>query len=190
MDRSIILKLLGALLASVVSARAELQLTPTLQELAGDGGKFKQLAFSDGDKTVTYQAPIGWDYSGSATQLTLRPPKKPQAEATISKISLSESGKFDEESLKKVVAEAVALAPKGSENVTVISQEKNPLLIDRKETFLVVLGYNLFGQAYNRSVLFLNRGNEQIRFQLVCRQADFKELQKAFLGSQFTWQNL
>lgn len=190
MDRSIILWLLNALLATAISARAELQLTPTLQELEGDGSKFKQLAFSDGEKTVTYQAPIGWDYSGSATQLTLRPPKKTQAEATITRSPLVQPGAFDDEGLKKLVNEVSALVPKGSENVTVISQEKNPLLIDRKETFLVVLGYNLFGQAYNRSVLFLNRGNEQIRFQLVCRQADFKELQKAFLGSQFTWQNL
>jgi hypothetical protein len=44
--------------------------------------------------------------------------------------------------------------------------------------------------SYSRSTLFLNRGNEQIRFQLVFHQADFKELQKAFLGSQYSWQNL
>ncbi len=180
--------LIGALL--IVSVRADLQLTPTISEYQLDGVTFKQLAFSDGEKKITYQSPRGWEYSGSPTQLILHPPNKAQAEATITRIPLPEPGKFDEESLKKIVDETVALAPKGSENVTVISQEKNPLLINRKETFLVILGYNLFGQAYNRSVLFLNRGNEQIRCQLVCRQADFKELQKAFLGSQYTWQNL
>jgi hypothetical protein len=190
MDRSIIPWLLGALFATAVSARAELQLIPSLQEFQGDGGKFKQLAFSDGDKTVTYQAPIGWDYSGDATQLILHPPKKTQAEATITRFPLSQPGAFDDETLKKLVDQAVALVPKESQNVVIISQEKNPLLIDRKETFLVVLSYNSFGQAYNRSILFLNRGNEQIRFQLVCRQADFKGLQRAFLGSQYTWQNL
>ena len=189
MGAAVTLVLIGALF--VASVRADLQLTPKISEYELDGAKFKHLVFSnDGGKDITYSPPRGWDYSGSATQLTLRPPNKPQAEATISRVPLPEPGKFDDESLKKIVAEAVALAPKGSENVTVISQEKNPLLINRKETFLVVLGYNLFGQAYNRSVLFLNRGNEQIRFQLVCRQADFKDLQKAFLGSQYTWQNL
>ena len=61
---------------------------------------------------------------------------------------------------------------------------------ERKETFLVTLSYNLHGGSYSRSILFLNRGSEQIQFQLVCRQADFKELQKAFLDSQYSWQNL
>jgi len=188
MVRSLIPALAGLLL--IVSARADLQLTPSISEYELDGVKLKRLAFSDGEKKITYQSPRGWDYSGSATQLILHPPGKPQAEATITRIPLSEPGKFDDESLKKLIDEAASLAPKGSENVTVISQEKNPLLINRKETFLVILGYNLFGQAYNRSILFLNRGQEQIRFQLVCRQADFKELQKAFLGSQYTWENL
>jgi hypothetical protein len=174
----------------VASARADLHLTPKVAEYEQDGAKFKHLVFTAGDKEVTYSPPRGWEYFGSANQLTLRPPNKAQAEATISRISHSEPEKSDEESVKENVAEAVALVPKSSENVTVISQEKNPLLINRKETFLVILGYNLFGQAYNRSVLFLNRGNEQIRFQLVCHQADFKELQKAFLGSQYTWKNL
>ncbi|MDQ2824372.1 MAG: hypothetical protein M3R29_02885 [Verrucomicrobiota bacterium] len=180
--------LVGALL--LASARAELQLTPRIDEYELDGAKLKQLAFSDGDKKVNYQSPRGWDYSGSTTRLLLHPPNKTQAEATITRTPFSEPQKFDDESLKKLVAETITLVPNGSENVTVISQEKSPLKINHKETFLVVLGYNLFGQAFNRSVLFLNRGNEQIRFQLSCREADFKELHKAFLGSQYTWQNL
>jgi hypothetical protein len=103
---------------------------------------------------------------------------------------LSEPGKLDDESLKKLVAETVALVPKGSTNVTVVSQDKNPVRINGKETFLVVLSYNFYGESFGRSVLFLNRGKEQIRFQLTCRQPDFNELHRAFLASQFSWQNL
>ncbi len=91
-------------------------LTPKIAEYELDGVKFKQFAFSDGAKTVTYQAPRGWEYSGNATQLTLRPPKKAQAEATITRIPLSQPGSFDDESLKKLVSEAVAVVPKGSED--------------------------------------------------------------------------
>ena len=174
----------------VASARAELQLTPRVDEFELDGAKLKQLAFPDGDRKVTYQSPRGWDYSGSATQLTLRPPKKAQASATITRIPLSETGAFDDQSLKKLVAEATALAPKGSTNVTVVSQEKNPLRINRKETFLVILSYDFYGENYSRSILFLNRDKEQIRFQLTSRQSDFNELQKAFLSSQYSWHNL
>ena len=185
--RSVVIALVISLVAI---ARAQLQLSPQLSEYQLDGAKLQQLAFADGEKKVTYQPPRGWAYSGGPSQLTLRPPGKTQAEATITKLPLSGEDRFDDESLKKLVMEASATLPQGSQNVIVLSQEKNPVKIGRKETFLVILSYNLFGQAYKRSVLFLNRGKEQIRFQLVCHDSDFQELQRDFLASQFSWQNL
>lgn len=188
MVRSLTLILSGAFF--VASARAELLLMPKVSEYNADGATLKHLEFSDGGKTVTYQSPHGWDCSGSSTRLTLRPPNKPQAEVTITRVPLSEPGSFDEESMKKLVRDAVASVPKGSENVNVISQEKNPLLILRKETFLITLSFTFYGQKYGRSILFLNRGNEQIRSQVNCRESDFQELHWEFLRSQYTWQNL
>jgi len=188
MARPLILAVVGSLL--VASARADFDLTPKLSEYELDGVKFKQLAFSDGSQTVTYAPPRGWDYSGSGAQLILRPPSKSQADAKITKVILSGPASFDEETIKKLVQEVMASVPNGSTEMQLVSQEKNPLIIERKETFLVVLSYNLYGSAYSRSILFLNRGNEQIRFQLTSRQSDFKELQKAFLASQYSWQNL
>jgi hypothetical protein len=188
MVRSITLALSGAFL--ITSAHAELLLMPKAAEYKADGATLKHLEFSDDGKTVTYQSPRGWDYSGNSTQLTLRPPNKAQAEATITRVPLSPPGAFDEESLKKLVSEAVTQVPKGSDNISVVSQEKNPLTIQRKETFLITLSYTFYGQKYGRSILFLNRGNEQIRSQLTCHQADFEGLHAAFLRSQYTWQNL
>jgi len=52
MARPLILALVGFLL--VASARAGFDLTPKLSEYELDGVKFKQLAFSDGSKIVTY----------------------------------------------------------------------------------------------------------------------------------------
>jgi hypothetical protein len=189
MVRPVIVALTTGLLLSGI-ARSELILTPTVDEFELDGAKLKQLAFADGAQKVTYQSPYGWDYSGSATQLTLHPPNKPQAEATIARVSRSDQPQFDDETLKKLVAEAITLVPKGSSNVTVESQEKAPLRIGTRETFLLVLSYSLLGNNYDRAILFINRGGEQIRCQLTCRSIDFKELQKAFLSSQYTWRNL
>ncbi len=188
MVRSLIHAVIAALL--IASARAELQLTPSVVQYELDGVKLKQLAFPDGPKQVTYQAPRGWDYSGSASQLTLLPPNKSQAEAIIYKVSLQQPGSFGDATLKKLVDETIASMPKDSTNIQIVSQEKNPLRIQRKETFLVTFTYDFHGASYSRSILFLNRGNEQIRFQLVCLQADFEELQKAFMDSQYSWRNL
>ena len=188
MVRSWKLILIGALF--VTSAHAELQLRPKVVEYKGDGATFKHLEFSDGRNTVTYQPPRGWACSGNTTRLTLRPPNKTQTEATITRVPLSEPGCFDEESLTTLVSDAVAQVIKGSENISVVSQEKNLLMIQGKETFLITLSYTFYGQKYGRSILFMNRGNEQIRFQLTCHEADFNELHAAFFRSQCTWQNL
>lgn len=188
MVRSVTLVLNCAFFVAIT--HAELQLTPKVSEYKGDGATFKHFEFSDNGKTVTYQSPHGWEYSGSPAQLTLRPPGKSLAEATITRIPLSQPGSFDEESLKKLVSDAVAQIPKGSENVSVVSQEKNRLMIQGKETFLITLNYTFYGQKYGRSILLLNRGNERIRSQLTCREGDFKELHRAFLASQYTWRNL
>ena len=186
---SLRLLLLGALFAA--SARADLQLTPKVSESWVDGAKIKFLAFSDGSgKDITYGPPTGWEYSGSTTRFTLRPPGKPQAEGTIARINLSQPAVFDDETMKKLTAEVLASVPGGSTNVTLVSQEKNPLLIARKETFLVIVSYTFYGENYQRSMMFLNRGNEQVRFQFVSRAVDFKPLQAAFQRSHFTWRNL
>jgi hypothetical protein len=189
MVRSLTLALGGAFF--LVSAQAELQLTPKIFPYEADGVKIQLLAFSDGGgKEITYSPPRGWEYSGSATKFTLRPPGKPQAEGTIVRISLNHPVVFDDETTKKLAAEALTSAPGGSTKVTLVSQEKNPFLIAQKETLLVVISYNFYGQDYQRSTMFLNRGNEQLRFQFVSRAADFKNLQMAFQASQLTWRNL
>lgn len=189
MVRSLILAL--AIFLPAGFAGAELQLTPSIDEYVLDGAKLKQLAFDDGGKKITYQSPRNWSYSGTSTQLTLHPAGKPQAEATISTVSRPDQTQFDEDTVKKLVAEATALVPKGSTNVAVESQEKAPLRIGRRETFLLVLSYSLANQTYNRSILFVERDKgEQIRCQLTCRAGDFKELQKTFMSSQYTWRNL
>jgi hypothetical protein len=188
MDRSVGLALLWAPVA--LSARAELQLTPTLQENQGDGVTYRQLAFSDGTQTITYRAPTSWRYFGTANQLVLRPPNNPQAEATITKVPLSQPVQFDDDTVKRLVAEITAAVPKESKGATVVSQQRNPVVIDGKDTFLVILEYTVVNQTYSRSILFLNRGTEQLRFQLTCPKADFKDLQATFFRSQFSWENL
>ncbi len=188
MVRSLVLLLAGAFVAS---AQAQLQLTPELTTYEADGVKTRLLAFSDGGaKTITYSPPGGWTYSGSSAKFTIRPPGDSQAEGTIVKASLHQPAVFDDRTMKMLAAEALASVPAGSTNVNLLSQEKNPFLIAQNETFLVIVSYAFYGQNYQRSTMFLNRGNEQIRFQFVSRAADFKNLHMAFQASQLTWRNL
>lgn len=169
---------------------ATLELTPAIDEFTLDGVKMQQLAFRDGQKKITYQPPRQWDYRGSADRLVLHPPGKTQAEAVIIRLTIPQPTGFDAEGVTKLVAEAVTALPAGSAAVAVAAQEKNPVSINRKETFLVTIKYQFGGEKYARSVLFVNREGEQLRFQLTCREADFDQLNRAFFASHFTWQNL
>lgn len=181
----------SAVLISLASfAYADLNLTPRVEEYQLDGVKLRQLVFTDGDRRVTYTPPRKWDYSGGGNRLALRPASAPTAEATITVGKLSQAGVFDEATTKRLSDEVLASVPNGSTHVALVSQQMNPLLIERKETFLVVINYDYYGNPYARSVMFLNRQNEQLRFQLTCFRNSFRELQRAFESSHYSWQNL
>lgn len=187
--RSLSFVLIGFVFA--VSTRADLNLSPKLAEFDGEGMTFQHLVFSDGTgKEITYRQPAGWRYAGSATKLTLHPPSKALAEGRISTVPLSQPQTFSGEAVKLLVQQALAAVPPGSTDAVIISQEKDAARIGGKETFLVVIAYRFYGEHLMSSLMFMNRGSEQIRFQLVSRAADFSDLQRAFLASQFTWYNL
>jgi hypothetical protein len=171
------------------SASAGLDLTPRLEQYELEGVKLQQLVFNDGEHRVKYAPPRKWNYSGAGNRFVLHPASG-SAEAVISVNTLSRPETFDEPTTKRLCDEVLGSIPRGSTNVTLVSQQLNPLLINRKETFLVVISYDYYSQPFQRSVMFLDRGTEQVRFQLTCYRNDFWELQKAFERSHYSWQNL
>jgi hypothetical protein len=181
---------LGLLLFALVCARADLQLKPQTGEYELDGIKFPRIVFVDGEQRVTYAPPTDWQFSGTSDSFVLHPKRKSEAEAVISRLSLSKPQVFDDDTMLRLTAEVSNSLPAGATHSEIVALEKNPVIIERKETFLVVINYDFVGQPQTRSVMFLNRKNEQLRFQLTCRRGDFKDLQKTFLASHFSWQNL
>jgi hypothetical protein len=182
---------IGIILILLVGfARADLDFTPRVEEYELDGVKLKQLTFADGDRRVIYTPPKKWEYSGHGNRFVLHPTNQSAAEAVISVSKTQHPEVFDEATIKRLCDEVLASVPNGSINITLVSQQKNPLLIERKETLLVVINYEYYSNQFARSVMFLNRQNEQVRFQLTCSQKAFRDLQKAFQDSHYTWQNL
>jgi hypothetical protein len=172
------------------SARADLQLTPKLEEYDLDGVKLKHLVFSDEGKQVTYTPPRGWQYSGTADHLVLHPESGSAVEAVISRVKLPQAEVFTDAAMQRLSEEVVSSVESAASHVTVVSQQKNPLLLENKETFLVIISYDSYSGPYLRSVLFLNRKGEQLRFQLTAPQWNFSQAQKEFFSSNFSWQNL
>jgi hypothetical protein len=180
----------GAALILLRSVRADLQLIPTRDKYDLDGAQLERLLFPDGPQKVTYTPPRGWQYFGSDDRLTLHPDGIGRAEAEIKVTKLPAPYDLDDPAMGRLTEEIVASAPANARNVAIVSQEKNPLLIERKETFLVIIKYDLDSESYLRSVMFISRKNEQLRFQLTAPQRIFAPLQQAFRASHYSWQNL
>jgi hypothetical protein len=171
-------------------AQAELRFTCQSQEYELDGVKLRQLVFTDAGKRVIYTPPRGWQYFGDEDRLRLSPPSPQPGEGVISRTKLVQPQTFDDATIKRLTDEVVASLPGGARRVGVVSQEKNPLQIERKDTFLVVVKFELYGVPQSRSVMFLNRDAEQLRFQFTSPETSFAKLNKQFFISQFSWQNL
>jgi hypothetical protein len=184
-------KALLVLLCLSGGARAELLLNPETAIYELDGFKFERLVVYDGSHKITYSPPTGWHYSGQGDRLKLWPPHTPEAEAIVTRRKMAEVTPFDEAGIKRLTDEVVAALPPGARQVNIVSQIKDPVIIEQKGTYLCVVEYEQASVFWSRSVLFLNRSaTEQLQFQLTSRRGDFASLEKAFQASQFSWQNL
>jgi len=184
-------KILIVLLCLSGAARAELLLNPQTGIYEMDGFKFERLVVYDGSQKITYSPPTGWHSSGDDNQLKLWPPHTAEAEAVITRWKMAEVTPFDDAGMKRLTDEVVASLPPGARQVTIVSQVKDPVIIEHKGTYLCVVEYEKSSILWSRSVMFLNRSaTEQLQFQLTSRRGDFAKLEKDFQTSQFSWQNL
>ena len=172
----------------VCAARADIDLTPRPSVYLAEGIRMPNLLFSDGKNQIAYTPPADWKCEGDASRLLLLPKNKIQAEASIEKAPAPITPAFDEDGMKKLTQQVVASLPKGSQRIVVVSEEKDPLRINGKETFEVTVSSVFFGQAVTTSVVFCTRGTEQLEFKLFCHTADFAELSKAFRRSLYSFQ--
>ena len=192
---SITLKRYSALLLFAIlgatSLRAELNLSPVKEDFDLDGVKMWRLAFENGaTQKATYQPPAGWLYTGGSNELELQPPGKSQAEVVITKIGPERVVSFAEADREKLKQRAVEGLPQGSSEIKVEEPQLNVLQISGKETCLVEVRYNSFGENFRRYFLLLNLSGGQLRFQLTCRERDYEELTQAFQKSLYSWQHL
>src|SRR5687768_9703561 len=65
------------------AASAQIDLTPKESFYEVEGGRYPNVAFRNGSEKVSYTPPGRWALSGGGAKLTLTPPDKAQAGATI-----------------------------------------------------------------------------------------------------------
>ena len=164
---------------------AAIDFTPVPGERNQEGIIFKQLVFREKERKITYQHPDGWSYVGDSKRLRLNPPNVAQAQADIEQAALRTPQPIDEAALRD---QAMTALPPGSLKATIVTEEQNPLQINRHDTYGVTINYVLHGQEYMANILFANLDDTQLRFRFVARKQDFEKLFRAFRGSLFLLQ--
>jgi hypothetical protein len=165
-----------------------IDLSPVREERVLDGIKFQQLVFRDGERQITYEPPRGWKYNGDSGQLKLTPPDIAQARGVIDQSPLTGPQAFSEESIKELQAKTLKYVPPGSREAAIVLEEKNPVFLDRHETYEITVSYRFMNEDYLMSVLYVNLQETELRFRLIARKADFEKLHRTFRGSVFSWQ--
>ena len=180
---------LTLLCATVLSARAAIELTANVTETTTPMGfKAQYFTFRDQGRAITYEPPRGWSPSGGGGAIKLVPPALTQAYAEIGQVPLPAPQNFDEETIKKLRDSTLASVPPDSQNVTLVSEQRNPVVLNQNHTYEVVISYQAFGQEFMAATIYMNLPDNQVRFRTVARKADFPKVHEAFRGSLFTWQ--
>ena len=171
------------------SLHAEPNLSPKESVRDQEGVKFKQLEFADGAKTITYEPPRGWSaVAGSAKEISLYPPGKVQADASIRVIPTRAPVTLDEAGRKALQEQIRAMLPPGAEAVALIEEEPSPLQLNRHETLGATYAFTLAGQKLRMNILIAVLDDAELCFTFSSREADFQDGHAAFRGSLFTWQ--
>jgi hypothetical protein len=175
--------LLALSIASASPILAAVDFTPASGERTLEGIKFPELYFHENGRKISYEQPRGWTYSGDASRIRFSPPNVTQALGEMAQAPLAAPQNFDEPTMKLLQDRFMKSLPADSHDVTIVAVEKNPLMINQHETFEVTVAYELYGEQYHRSVLFMNLSDVQLTFSFVARKADFEKLHRAFRGS-------
>lgn len=173
--------------ATALPSYAGIDLTPVQNEYVANGATIRALNFKDDKRRIDYEPPQGWTLDGSANQLRLKPPQKNFAEAVIAATPLVKPQPLDENTIKPLEEQFIAALPVGSQFAKLEEEISNPVLLDGNPSFEITVSYQLNGERFLRSALFVNLPDTQLVFRLAARKDDFAALHREFKASIFSW---
>jgi hypothetical protein len=189
--KALVIAFIGLLAIGLGAARADLDLTPSIQVRNMERVPMNYVVFHDGAKEITYQPPHGWTCTGSHNAAALSIPDHPQARAIIQSAARVRIPAFDDKAQKLFEANPGLLQlPKGAKDLKITAVNINPLIVDSHQTIEIQLTYSFFGQGCAKSILLVNRNGAEVSFTLDTLASDFQSLHSMFRGSIFSMENL
>ena len=174
--------------AALQTSEAAIDLTPTRAEYTAEGVTVQQLIFQDGKRRISYEPPWKWTFRGDASRLQFMPPSQNFAEGVVQAAPPLRTPGFDEATVKALESQVMNTLPSGSQGVTLISQQKNPVILNQNLSYEFVVSYQTLGETFHRSVIFVNCPEAQLVFRFTAPKAVFESLNSAFRRSLYSWQ--
>lgn len=184
LTRTILALLLAAACPSI---RAAIEFPPVPHEATYEGFTYHELIFKDGKRQVVYQLPTQWAYRSKDGGVQLVPPKTEFAEAVIQAAPRPALKPLDERSIEEAKQDFLRNLPPGSQLVSIVSEQRNPVLLENRPSYEVIASYQLMGEKFVRSALFTNFFDMQVSFRLTARKNDFERLHQTFRSSILSW---
>lgn len=185
-----VLRITAALLALATLARAEIDFTPAEQKVTFEGQTLAHTSFRNATGQVLYEPPAGWAPQGEGSRLQMRPANATLATASIEARKLPAGAALDGGALQALHDELAASLPREAEDVKWEDPESNPVLLNRHQTRRLTVSYAAFAQHFKITLIVCNFADQQVRFRLDTRAADFEKLYDLFRRSLYTWQGL
>ncbi len=186
-------KLVLCFLASSIAAWAAggIDLTPVPHNTPHEGGAVSDVAFRTAAGIVTFRPPYHWSSSGDASKAVFRPQNAGAgAEMTITAKPKPITESFDPDTVKVLKAEVERGLPKDAKGVEWGDDEAGLLKMNRHETYRIAFSYSAYSERLMTTILFCNFAEMQLRFELTCRESDFKTLYQDYKESLYTLSGL
>jgi hypothetical protein len=129
---------------------------------------------------IRYVPPRNWTISGTR----FIPPGKLEADAFVNVVPISAPAEWTPDRMKAVSSAILSqMSAKGASNITILSQDVLQNQIPRQTTYELCFSYTYYGQAYTKSIVFVELGKLQLQFNFGCLKDDFATLHTAFARS-------
>lgn len=169
-------------------ASAGIDFTPTVSRYFNEGAEFANVSFKDEKRTVSLTLPRLWTCHGDASRLQLTPPDQSFAEGIVQAIPTKGAVAFNEANLKALEQQVLGALPPGSQGVTLVSQQENPIILYQNPSYEFVVSYQTLGKTFQRSVIFVNCPEQQLVFRFSAPRSEFDKLNRSFRQTLYSWQ--
>jgi hypothetical protein len=176
------------LLGMIAQSRGAIDFTPTVSRYFNEGAEYANVTFKDEKRTVSLTLPRLWSCRGDASRLQLTPPDQGFAEGTLQAVPTKGPASFNEANVKALEQQVLNTLPPGSQGVTLVSQQENPVILNQNLSYEFVVAYQTLGKTFQRSVIFVNCPEQQLVFRFSAPKNVFDNLNRSFRQSIYSWQ--